>query len=55
MDLGLKKKKVILAGATAGMGKATALIFAQEGCDVAPRISGCKKKQKTKESLESIY
>jgi len=35
MDLGLKGKKAILAGATAGMGKATALILAEEGCDVA--------------------
>lgn len=35
MDLGLKGKKAILAGATAGMGKSTAMVLAQEGCDVA--------------------
>ena len=35
MDLGLRGKKAILAGATAGMGKATALLLAEEGCDVA--------------------
>lgn len=35
MNLGLTGKKAILAGATAGMGKATAMILAEEGCDVA--------------------
>ncbi len=35
MDLGLSGKKAILAGATSGMGKATALQLAQEGCHVS--------------------
>lgn len=35
MDLGLKGKKAILAGATKGIGRATAEALAAEGCDVA--------------------
>lgn len=35
MDLGLKGKKAILAGATKGIGRATAEVLAAEGCDVA--------------------
>lgn len=35
MDLGLKGLKAVLAGASKGIGKATALALAAEGCDVA--------------------
>jgi 3-oxoacyl-[acyl-carrier protein] reductase len=35
MDLGLKGRKAILAGASKGIGRATAEVLAQEGCDVA--------------------
>ncbi|MBU6372885.1 MAG: SDR family oxidoreductase [Alphaproteobacteria bacterium] len=35
MDLGLKGKKAILAGASRGIGRATARVLAAEGCDVA--------------------
>jgi NAD(P)-dependent dehydrogenase (short-subunit alcohol dehydrogenase family) len=35
MDLGLKGKKAILAGASRGIGRATARALAAEGCDVA--------------------
>jgi 3-oxoacyl-[acyl-carrier protein] reductase len=35
MDLGLKGKRAILVGATSGIGRATAEIFADEGCNVA--------------------
>lgn len=35
MDLGLKGSKAILAGASKGIGKATAEILAAEGCDIA--------------------
>lgn len=35
MDLGLKGKKAILAGASKGIGFATAKVLAGEGCDVA--------------------
>lgn len=35
MDLGLKGLKAILAGATRGIGRATAEVLAAEGCDVA--------------------
>lgn len=35
MDIGLKGRKAILAGANAGIGRAVALALAAEGCDVA--------------------
>jgi NAD(P)-dependent dehydrogenase (short-subunit alcohol dehydrogenase family) len=35
MDLGLKGMKAVLAGASKGIGRATAEAFAAEGCDVA--------------------
>ena len=35
MDLGLKGLKAVLAGASKGIGRATAEVFAGEGCDVA--------------------
>jgi NAD(P)-dependent dehydrogenase (short-subunit alcohol dehydrogenase family) len=35
MDIGLKGRKAILAGANAGIGRAVAKVLAAEGCDVA--------------------
>lgn len=35
MDLGLRGKRAILAGASRGIGRATARLLAREGCDVA--------------------
>lgn len=35
MDLGLKGKKVIITGASRGIGRATANLFASEGADIA--------------------
>ena len=35
MDLGLKGKKVIITGATRGIGRAVANLFASEGADIA--------------------
>lgn len=35
MDLGLKGLKAVLAGATRGIGRATAELLADEGCDIA--------------------
>ena len=35
MDTGLRGKVVIVTGAAAGIGRATALRFAREGCRVA--------------------
>ena len=35
MDLGLKDKRAFLAGSSRGLGYATALTLAREGCKVA--------------------
>ena len=35
MELGLKGLKAVLAGASKGIGRATAEVLAAEGCDVA--------------------
>ena len=35
MDLGLKGMNAILAGATKGIGRATAEVLAAEGCNIA--------------------
>jgi 3-oxoacyl-[acyl-carrier protein] reductase len=46
MDLGLSGKKVLVTGGSMGIGKASARLFAQEGCSVAITA-------RTKEVLES--
>ena len=53
MDLGLKGKKAILAGASKGIGRATAEALAAEGCDVAVCARGAEGVQATVDSLKS--
>ena len=53
MDLGLKGKKAILAGASKGIGRATAEALAGEGCDVAICARGAEGVQATVDSLKS--
>lgn len=51
MDLGLKGKKAVLAGASKGIGRATAEVLAQEGCDVAICARGADGVQAAVQSL----
>lgn len=53
MDLGLKGKKAILAGASKGIGRATAETFATEGCDVAVCARGAEGVDATVASLKA--
>ena len=52
MDLGLKGMKAILAGASKGIGRATAETLASEGCDVAICARGQAGVDKTVASLK---
>ncbi len=51
MDLGLKNKRALVTGASRGLGYATALLLAKEGCKVA--ING-RDEEKIKASAEAI-
>ena len=51
MDLGLKDKRAFVAASTRGLGYATALVLAQEGCRVA--VNG-REQDATKAAAEKI-
>lgn len=51
MDLGIKDKRVLITGASQGIGKATALAFAEEGCRVAVIA---RREDKLKELIEEM-
>ena len=51
MDLGLKDKRALVTGSTRGLGYATALLLAKEGCRVA--ING-RDEEKVKSATEKI-
>lgn len=53
MDLGLKGLKAILAGASKGIGRATAEALAAEGCDVAVCARGAEGVEATVASLKA--
>ena len=53
MDLGLKGLKAVLAGASKGIGRATAEVLAAEGCDVALCARGKDAVDATVESLKA--
>ena len=52
MDLGLKDKRALVTGSTRGLGYATALLLAKEGCRVA--ING-RDEEKVKSAAEKIH
>ena len=52
MDLRLKDKRALITGSTRGLGYATALLLAQEGCRVA--ING-RDEEKVKNATEKIH
>lgn len=54
MDLGLKGKKVVVTGGSRGIGRATALTFAEEGADVAICARGADALEATRGELEAL-
>ena len=52
MDLGLKDKRALVTGSTRGLGYATALLLAKEGCRVA--ING-RDEEKVKSAAEKMH
>ena len=53
MDLGLKGKNVIVTGGSRGIGRATALEFANEGANIAICARGQEALDKTRAELEA--
>lgn len=54
MDLGLKGKNVIVTGGSRGIGRATALAFAQEGANVAICARGETTLEKTRAEIADL-
>ncbi|MGH9244010.1 MAG: SDR family oxidoreductase [Acidimicrobiales bacterium] len=53
MDLGLTGKKAVVTGASKGIGRATAQLLAEEGCDVAITARGPELLEKTAREIEN--
>lgn len=51
MDLGLKDKRALIAGSSRGLGYATALLLAREGCQV---VLNSREEEQVKASAEAI-
>lgn len=54
MDLGLKDKRAFVAGSSRGLGYATALLLAQEGCTVVLNSREAEKANAAAETIASI-
>jgi NAD(P)-dependent dehydrogenase (short-subunit alcohol dehydrogenase family) len=55
MDLGLKRKKVVVTGSTSGIGKAIAVCMLEEGADVVINGRDGGKLDEAKEELEYCF
>lgn len=53
MDLGLRGKNVIVTGGSRGIGRATALTFAEEGANVAICARGAEALERTRGEIEA--
>jgi len=54
MDLGLKGKRVVITGGSKGIGRATALTFAEEGADVAICARGPEALETTRMEIAAL-
>ena len=54
MDLGLKGKRVIVTGGSKGIGRATAMTFAEEGADVAICARGAEALEITRKEIAAL-
>lgn len=54
MDLGIKGRVAVVCGASAGLGKATALSLSQEGARVAICARGAEALEKTAEEIRNV-
>lgn len=54
MDLGLRGRKVVIAGGTRGIGRATAELFAAEGCHVAVLARNVSNLRETEAALTEL-
>ncbi len=54
MDLGLRGKNVIVTGASRGIGRATALTFAEEGANVAICARGAETLEQTRSEIAAL-
>ncbi len=51
--MGLSGKKVLITGASHGIGSAAAIAFAEEGCDIG--INYCKNREGAEETLRAVH
>lgn len=55
MDLGLRNKNILITGSTKGLGKATALLFAQEGANVVIQGRNAEETEEVAQKISQEY